>query len=197
MAAKPGLFEMAHGGTLFLDEVGHLPLELQPKLLRALEAREIRRVGGHDDPPDGRPGDRAPPTWTSAAAVGRGEFREDLYYRLNVVTLVLPPLRDREGDIELLAETFLARLATAYGLPVPPLTPEVRAAAQGPFLAGQRPGTAERHRARAGAVPAPVRFGRRSCARRRDRRCDAGGRAALSGRARHADAGRRPPACWS
>jgi len=125
--AKPGLMEMANGGTVFLDEVGHLPLELQPKLLRALEGREIRRVGGqqsrkvdvriigatHVDLPQ---------------AVKRGEFREDLYYRLNVVALVLPPLRERGEDIELLAETYASRLAGQYGLPVPSLTAEVRQA---------------------------------------------------------------------
>jgi DNA-binding NtrC family response regulator len=129
-ATKPGLFEMAHGGTLLLDEVGNLPLELQPKLLRALEGREIRRVGGQTT----RQVDVRVIAATHvdlAAAVRRGEFREDLYYRLHVVALVLPPLREREGDAELLAETFLARLATSYGLPVPPLTPEVRAVLRG------------------------------------------------------------------
>ena len=129
-ATKPGLFEMAHGGTLLLDEVGNLPLELQPKLLRALEGRQIRRVGGQAT----RQVDVRVIAATHvdlAAAVRRGEFREDLYYRLHVVALVLPPLREREGDAELLAETFLARLATSYGLPVPPLTPEVRAVLRG------------------------------------------------------------------
>ena len=127
IAAKPGLFELAHGGTLFLDEVGTLPLELQPKLLRALESRTIRRVGGQQ----GRQVDVRVigATHTDlAAASARGEFREDLFYRLNVVALTLPPLRERDGDIELLAETFLARIATGYGLPVPALTSEVRAA---------------------------------------------------------------------
>ncbi|MBA3260728.1 MAG: sigma-54-dependent Fis family transcriptional regulator [Gemmatimonadales bacterium] len=127
VAAKPGLFEQAHGGTLFLDEVGHLPLELQPKLLRALEGQTIRRVGGQS----ARRVDVRVIGATHvdlAAAVGQGTFREDLYYRLNVVALTLPPLRQREDDVELLAETFLARLATSYGLPVPPMTPEVRAA---------------------------------------------------------------------
>ncbi len=126
VAAKPGLFELAHGGTLFLDEIGALPLELQPKLLRALESRTIRRVGGHATRPmDVRVIGATHVDLGSASA--RGEFREDLYYRLNVVTLTLPPLRDREGDVVLLAETFVARTATAYGLPVPPLTPELRA----------------------------------------------------------------------
>ncbi len=127
VAAKPGLFELAHGGTLFLDEIGTLPLDLQPKLLRALESRTIRRVGGQQ----GREVDVRVIGATHmdlSAATGRGEFREDLFYRLNVVALTLPPLRDRDGDIELLAETFLARIATAYSLPVPALTPELRSA---------------------------------------------------------------------
>ncbi len=127
VAAKPGLFELAHGGTLFLDEIGTLPLELQPKLLRALETRSIRRVGGQQ----GRQVDVrvvAASHVDLGQAVRRGEFREDLYYRLNVVILVLPPLRDREGDVELLARTFVEGIATAYGLPVPELNAEARAA---------------------------------------------------------------------
>jgi len=127
VSAKPGLMELANGGTVFLDEIGHLPLDLQPKLLRALESREIRRVGGQQT----RKVDVRLIGATHldlAAAVARGEFREDLYYRLNVVTLVLPPLRERGDDIEVLAENFAVRLATQYGLPVPRLTPEARSA---------------------------------------------------------------------
>ena len=126
VTSKPGLFELAHGGTLFLDEVATLPLDLQPKLLRALENRAIRRVGGNQ----ARQVDIRLIAATHVdlrTAVSRGEFREDLYYRLNVVALSLPPLRDREGDVDLLAETFVSRIATSYGLPVPPLTPELRA----------------------------------------------------------------------
>ena len=127
IATKQGLFELAHGGTLLLDEIGHLPLELQAKLLRALESREIRRVGGNKT--------RAVDVRVLAAthvrlsqAMARGEFREDLFYRLNVVSLRVPPLRERNGDIELLAERFVSDLASHHGLPVPALTPEVHSA---------------------------------------------------------------------
>jgi DNA-binding NtrC family response regulator len=135
VAAKPGLFEMAHGGTLFLDEIATLPLELQPKLLRALESRTIRRVGGQQ----GRTVDVRVLAATHvdlAQAVRRGEFREDLYYRLNVVVLVLPPLRDRAGDVEMLARTFVERIARGYGLPVP----EIGAAAREALRRYQWPG---------------------------------------------------------
>ena len=127
IAAKPGLMEMAHGGTVFLDEVGNLPLDLQPKLLRALETREIRRVGGQQS----RKIDVRLVAATHldlASAVRRGEFREDLFFRLNVVPLVLPPLRERGDDVDRLAGTFAASLARQYGLPVPELTPAVRVA---------------------------------------------------------------------
>jgi DNA-binding NtrC family response regulator len=127
IATRPGLFELAEGGTIFLDEVGTMPSDLQPKLLRALESRQIRRVGGRES----RAVDVRLISATHvdlAAAVRAGEFREDLYYRLHVVSLVLPPLRDRAGDVELLAQTFAVQLSAAYGLPVPALTPDVRAA---------------------------------------------------------------------
>ena len=111
LAAKPGLMEVAHRGTLFLDEIGELPAGLQVKLFRALQERQIRRVGG-----------------TKQIAVnirlvsatnrelrdpaGKGTFREELYYRINVIAVTLPPLRSRKGDVALLAHTFLKK----YGL---------------------------------------------------------------------------------
>jgi two-component system response regulator HydG len=126
-AAKPGLFEEGHGGTLFLDEIGHLPLPLQGKLLRALDDRRIRRVGGtHTRDLDVRV--VAATHVDLHAAVADGEFREDLYYRLNVVTLTLPPLRARGSDVVLLARYFAERLAERYGLPVPAVATEAIAA---------------------------------------------------------------------
>ncbi|MBA2628240.1 MAG: sigma-54-dependent Fis family transcriptional regulator [Gemmatimonadales bacterium] len=125
IAAKAGLFELAHGGTIFLDEIGNLPIDLQPKLLRALETHAVRRVGGRAE----RHVDVRVIAATHvdlASAVGRNEFREDLFYRLNVVSLMLPPLRYREGDVTLLAEHFLDRLARSYALPVPALGAAVR-----------------------------------------------------------------------
>lgn len=126
IAAKSGLFELANGGTIFLDEIGNLPIELQPKILRALETHAVRRIGGRAE----RHVDVRVIAATHVdlmSAVTRGEFREDLFYRLNVVALTLPPLRYRDGDVELLAQHFAERIAMAYELPVPEIGAEVRA----------------------------------------------------------------------
>src|SRR2546425_10985229 len=109
-----GKFEMAHGGTLYLDEIGDMPLELQAKLLRALQERTIERVGGHEPiPVDVRV--LAATNRDLEALMKEGRFREDLYYRLNVVTVNLPPLRERRRDIPLLVEHFLAKHVEELG----------------------------------------------------------------------------------
>jgi len=129
-AAKPGLFEVADTGTVFLDEVGTLALELQGKLLRFLESREIRRLGGVRD----KQVDVRVIAATNAKLperIAAREFREDLYYRLAVIPIELPPLRDRGDDALLLARRFLAVLAEEYGLAVPALTREAISAIRG------------------------------------------------------------------
>jgi len=107
---KPGKFELASGGTLFLDEIGAMPVQLQAKLLRALQEREIERIGGERvvevDVRVVAATNRLLP-----ALIAEGAFREDLYYRLNVVPVRLPALRERTGDIPLLAKHFVARFA--------------------------------------------------------------------------------------
>jgi DNA-binding NtrC family response regulator len=109
-AAQTGQIESAQGGTLLLDEIGEMPLHLQPKLLRVLQERELRRLG---DNRSVRIDIRVLATTNRslAALVREGLFRADLYYRLNVIALTLPPLRDRREDIPLLAEHFLQRHA--------------------------------------------------------------------------------------
>ncbi len=109
-----GKFELAHGGTLYLDEIGDMPVDLQTKLLRALQERTIERIGGHEPiAVDVRV--LAATNRDLEALMKEGRFREDLYYRLNVVTVHLPPLRERRRDIPLLVEHFLAKYADELG----------------------------------------------------------------------------------
>jgi DNA-binding NtrC family response regulator len=119
--SKPGKFELANGGTLLLDEIGEMPLNLQPKLLRALQEREIDRLG------DTRPirvNVRVIATTNRSlrALAEEGKFRQDLYYRLNVVPLSIPPLRERASDIESLAAYFIQKHTTT-GTAAPRLSP--------------------------------------------------------------------------
>jgi transcriptional regulator with GAF, ATPase, and Fis domain len=111
---RSGSFEDAHGGTLFLDEIGELPLELQPKLLRVLDRREVQRIGETTV----RPVDVRVVAATHRdlrQMVGQGAFREDLYFRLSVMTVDVPPLRERASDVTLLAERFLGDFRRSYG----------------------------------------------------------------------------------
>ncbi|NUU37235.1 sigma-54 dependent transcriptional regulator [Pseudomonas sp. C2B4] len=120
---KPGLFQAAHGGTLFLDEVADLPLPMQVKLLRAIQEKAVRRVGGQQE----RVVDVRILCATHkdlAAEVGAERFRQDLYYRLNVIELRVPPLRERRDDIEPLARHVLKRLAVDTGQPAATLHPQ-------------------------------------------------------------------------
>jgi two-component system NtrC family response regulator/two-component system response regulator HydG len=119
---KIGKFELAHRGTLFLDEISELYPELQVKLLRVLEERRIMRVGGTEAiDVDFRL--VAATNRDLEGAVAGGRFREDLYYRLKVVTVTVPPLRERQGDVPLLAEHYLARFCAEHGRPPKRLSP--------------------------------------------------------------------------
>jgi two-component system response regulator HydG len=114
MQSKPGLLAIAEGGTVFLDEVGELSIDLQAKLLRALQEKEIRPVGSTKQVPV-NVRILAATNRDLEQAVGQGSFRRDLYFRLNVLSLRIPPLRERREDIVLLAASFLERLSRASG----------------------------------------------------------------------------------
>ena len=126
IASKKGKFELAHGGSLLLDEIGEVPLHLQAKLLRVLQEKEVDRLGG-----------KAPVKFdvhviattnrNLAEAVNEGTFRQDLYYRLNVIPLHLPPLRERSDDILKLAAHFIEKFSKQYQKKVKELSPESRA----------------------------------------------------------------------
>jgi two-component system response regulator PilR (NtrC family) len=113
-ADKPGLFEMARGGTVFLDEIGELPPVLQVKLLRVVQEKTFRRIGGAEDI-------KVDVRIISATnqnleeKVKKGEFREDLYFRLNVIPVHMPPLRERKEDIPLLTKHFIEKYAKEFG----------------------------------------------------------------------------------
>ncbi|MDM7923020.1 MAG: sigma-54 dependent transcriptional regulator, partial [Pyrinomonadaceae bacterium] len=111
---KKGRFELAEGGTLFLDEIGDIPQQTQIKLLRVLQEREFERVGG-TQPIKANIRLITATNKNLEDAIGKGEFREDLYYRLNVFSIFLPPLRERRSDILLLAEHFLEKYELEHG----------------------------------------------------------------------------------
>jgi two-component system response regulator PilR (NtrC family) len=120
---KPGLFQAANGGTLFLDEVADLPLAMQVKLLRAIQEKAVRSIGGQQETVvDVRILCATHKDLNAEVAAER--FRQDLYYRLNVIELRVPPLRERRDDIELLASHVLKRLAAGTGQPVASLHPQ-------------------------------------------------------------------------
>jgi two-component system response regulator HydG len=125
-----GKFEAAGGGTLFLDEVGDMPAELQSKLLRVIEAREVYRVGSNE-PVKVDVRLVAATHWDLRALVKEGKFREDLFFRLNVVTLPLPPLRERREDVPLLATVFLREFRAAHGKDAEGFTPAALEALRG------------------------------------------------------------------
>jgi two-component system response regulator HydG len=127
MTQRKGRFEYAHKGTLFLDEIGDVPLATQVKLLRVLEEREITRVGSNVPlKVDVRL--VAATNQDLEDLVKQGKFRQDLYYRLKVVTIRLPPLRERQGDVLLLADRFLHEFAAEHSKRIEGLDPEVRRA---------------------------------------------------------------------
>jgi len=123
VTAKKGLFEVANGGSIFFDEIGNIPIDTQAKLLRVIQEREFMRLGGVET----LTADTRIIAATNAdleAEVARGGFREDLYYRLNVITISLPPLRARTEDIPLLARHFLTRYAQENDKPIEAIAPE-------------------------------------------------------------------------
>lgn len=126
-ADRPGRFQLAHGGVLLLDEIGEIPPSMQVKLLRVLEEKAVTPLGG-TEPVRTDVRVLASTNADLEALVEAGRFRSDLYYRINVIRIELPPLRERPEDILLLVEHFLQRLATLAGRPAPSISPGAAAA---------------------------------------------------------------------
>ena len=145
--AKKGLFELADKGTLFFDEIGNIPLETQAKLLRVMQEREFMRLGGVETlKVDVRV--VAATNIDLRRAVDDGRFREDLYYRLNVIAIQLPPLRQRKEDVPALVQHFIDKYSQENGKAVESVVPRGAADPDGLRLARQRPRARERDRAR-------------------------------------------------
>ncbi len=123
-SGRPGKFELASGGTLFLDEIGDMPLDMQANLLRVLQEKTVVRVGGNKViPVDVRV--LAATNKNLAIEAQKGNFRQDLFFRLNVFTIVIPPLREREGDIKLLINYFVKKLSLKLGKEIVCVQPEI------------------------------------------------------------------------
>ena len=155
VASKKGLFEVANGGTLFLDEIATMGTDTQAKILRVLQDRKFMHLGGIQEiQVDVRI--IAATNVDLRQAVRDGRFREDLFYRLNVITVDLPPLRARREDIPPLVQHFLEFYCNENGLPPRKLSPDAHARADGLRLAGQCEGAGKLDRARGGAFLGPV-----------------------------------------
>ncbi len=163
---RKGKFELADGGTLFLDEVGDMSLKTQAKVLRVLQEQTFQRVGGQQTiKVDVRV--IAATNKNLEAEIAAGNFRSDLYYRLNVIPIEVPPLRARGNDMALLAEHFLRRFAAETGQPRKKLSPGGGRQVEGLPLVRQRPRAAERRRAPGHPPPRRDRRGRGHPARAR------------------------------
>ncbi len=149
---RTGLFEAAHGGTIFLDEIGELPSPMQVKLLRVLQERKVKRVGGvQEKEVDVRV--VAATNRDLETEVEKGTFRQDLFYRLNVIQLRLPPLRERREDIPILVDHFVRKLAAEHGRQITGVDPDAMSALMSHSYPGQRPRAGEPHRAGGHAGP--------------------------------------------
>jgi transcriptional regulator with PAS, ATPase and Fis domain len=120
---QKGKFELAHGGSILLDEIGELPLHLQPKILRAVEERQVQRIGGKSPIPL-NVRILAATNKDLEATVREGRFRQDLFYRLNVISIHIPALRNRDRDALILAHYFVRQYAAGYAKPVKQFTPD-------------------------------------------------------------------------
>jgi two-component system response regulator HydG len=162
-SARDGRFEAASGGTLFLDEIGEISRHVQVKLLRVLQEGEIERLGGGGKP---RRIDLRLVAATNvdlAEEVRAGRFREDLFYRLNVIPVHVPPLRDRREDVPILVQHFVSLYAEKNGKPIAGCTPAALARLADYPVAGQRPRARERDRAGGGPGPRHRRSTRTRC----------------------------------